>query len=132
MNLEKQVKSADHQTPLATGDMNADFNKLEQAIDNAIGAIQTLRPAAVHPEAEPAVETMNDLPPEQAREVAGLIRAAAEMGDVTQLKSIAAELASQTEIFGPISEKITLLAAEFDFDGIAKFADELERQDKQS
>jgi two-component system sensor histidine kinase/response regulator len=132
MDLEKHVKSSEGQAPVAAEAMNAAFIQLEQALKIAIEVIQTLSPAAVHPKPEPSVETMIALPPERARELAKLIRAAAEMGDVTRLKSIAAELALDTEICGPISEKINLLAAEFDFDGIAKFADDIEAQDKQS
>jgi HPt (histidine-containing phosphotransfer) domain-containing protein len=132
MQLEKQVKSSQSQAPVSTEAMNAVFKQLEQTLGDTIEAIKTLSPAEVDPKPGPSAETMIALTPEQAREVAGLLRAAAEMGDVTQLKSIAAELASQTEKLGPISEKINLLAAEFDFDGIAKFADDIEAQNNPS
>ena len=47
------------------------------------------------------------------------------MGDVTQIKAIAEELKSQSDVFAPISDKFILLAEDFDFDGILKLAVQL-------
>ena len=63
--------------------------------------------------------------PELAREVSAGIRDAADMGDITQLKSIAAQLRSQNDAFSPISDKIVECADNIDFEGIIALADDL-------
>jgi hypothetical protein len=54
------------------------------------------------------------------------LRDAAEMGDVTEVVSIADEITSQAKGFSPYRAKIAQLADDFDFDGIIKLAGELE------
>ena len=53
------------------------------------------------------------------------LRDAAEMVDVTEVVSIADEIASQAKEFSPYSVKIAQLADDFDFDGIIKLTDQL-------
>jgi hypothetical protein len=53
------------------------------------------------------------------------IKAAAEMGDVAQIKSIAEELKSESEAVAPFCDEFIRLAEDFDFDGIQKFILEL-------
>ncbi|MBW2408242.1 MAG: hypothetical protein JRF72_00485, partial [Deltaproteobacteria bacterium] len=82
-------------------------------------------PAEVAPVVEPSEDSQENLPPEVAKEASERIREAADMGDITQLKNIADELSSKTRAFVPIGNKITKLADEFDFEGIAQLADSL-------
>ena len=58
--------------------------------------------------------------------MAGRVQEAVEMGDVTQVSSIAGELKSQSEELAPICDKLTQLAENFDLDGILKLINELE------
>jgi len=51
---------------------------------------------------------------------------AAEMGDVTEVVSIADEITSQAKGFLPYRAKIAQLADDFDFDGILQLTDQLE------
>jgi hypothetical protein len=46
------------------------------------------------------------------------INAAAEMGDMMQIKSIAEELMSESDAVAPFCNRIVRLAEDFDFDGI--------------
>jgi hypothetical protein len=62
-----------------------------------------------------------------AAEAISRIKEPAEMGDVTQIKSIAEELKSKSEAFAPISDKFIHLAEDFDFEGISKLVGELEK-----
>jgi hypothetical protein len=62
-----------------------------------------------------------------AREAIDRTKEPVEMGDVTQIKSIAEELKSKSEAFAPISDKFIQLAQDFDFEGISKLAGELEK-----
>jgi hypothetical protein len=58
--------------------------------------------------------------------VAESIKAAAEMGDVTQVKSIAEELKSESDSMAPFCNELIQLAENFDFDGIQRFMIELD------
>jgi hypothetical protein len=49
----------------------------------------------------------------------------ADMGDISQLKSIAEELSSKVNAFSPVAKKIIQLAEEFDFEGLVTLADSL-------
>ena len=50
---------------------------------------------------------------------------AAEMGNVSDLKAIAKELIAESDTYAGISEKITQLAENFDFDGLIQLSGEL-------
>ena len=61
------------------------------------------------------------------REVIDRIKAAAEIGDMAQIKSIARELKSESEAAAPFCDRIIQLAEDFDFDGIQNLMVELDR-----
>jgi hypothetical protein len=63
---------------------------------------------------------MSSIPPELAKKAADRIQAAAEMGDVMLIKSIADDLKSESNAVAPFCERIVRLAEDFDFDGIQK------------
>jgi len=48
------------------------------------------------------------------------------MGDVTQIKSIAEELKSESGAMAPFCDALIQLAEDFDFDGFQKFMLELD------
>jgi len=58
--------------------------------------------------------------------VAESIKTAVEMGDVTQIKSIAEELKSESGAMAPFCDALIQLAEDFDFDGFQKFMLELD------
>ena len=62
-----------------------------------------------------------------AAEAINRIKEPAELGDVTQIKSIAEELKSKSDAFAPIGDKFIQLAEDFDFEGISKLVGELEK-----
>jgi hypothetical protein len=57
--------------------------------------------------------------PELARKVSERLREAAEVGDITELKSVARELAPT---HSDVSDRLAQLAEEFDFEGIIRLA----------
>jgi hypothetical protein len=69
-------------------------------------------------------DEMSGLPPELDQKQADRISAAAEMGDVMQIKLIAEELKSGSDAMGPFCNRIVRLAEDFDFDGIKEFVSE--------
>ena len=63
------------------------------------------------------------IPPELARQTAERLRNAVDMGNITELKTIADGLQSDSDQF---SRTILQMAEDFDFDGILKLVEELE------
>jgi hypothetical protein len=54
------------------------------------------------------------------------IKEATEMGDVTQIKSIAAKLLAESDALAPFCDELIQLADDFDFDGIQKLVHDLD------
>jgi len=67
------------------------------------------------------------IPAAVAREAVDRIKEPAEMGDVTQIKSIAESLKTRSDAFAPIGDRFIQLADDFDFEGISKLVGELEK-----
>ena len=99
---------------------------LAEELGRVIDSINTLgdRKQAVMKQ---AVDQTDIIPTGSAKAGAKRLRDAAEMGDVTELLTIADSLKSESAGFLPYSEKIMRLADDFDFEGIFHIADELEK-----
>ena len=126
-DLEKMVKHADDENPPSPEILNSTFSTFETRLNLALLAAQTLKPAEGEPDPAPSAEPTRGVPPDLAREAAGRLREAAEMGDVSGLTNIAEEMASRCEGFAPYQGKIAQLADDFDFDGILALTKELEK-----
>jgi CheY-like chemotaxis protein len=122
--MEKLVKGDQKETP-STNQLDQKFMELRKAINQALEAVQTLGIPAEEKIIEPSAEWLAEVPVEQVKEVADRINAAAEMGDVIQIKSIAEELKSESDAMAPFCDELVRLADNFDFDGIQKFMLEL-------
>jgi PAS domain S-box-containing protein len=126
VEMEKLVKGQT-ETAASVNELNQKFSALENALEQALAAAQTLGPAAEKQTPENSQYTRVSLPPELIRKATENIKAAAEMGDVAQIKSIAEELKSDSNAVAPFCDKLVQLAEDFDFDGIQAFVDELNR-----
>jgi hypothetical protein len=71
------------------------------------------------------------LPAEVAKDIVQRLRQAAELGDVTELNKVGAELVAQPAGASHYAEEISRLTAAFDFDGIRELADNLEKNGKE-
>jgi signal transduction histidine kinase/CheY-like chemotaxis protein len=117
-------------TALADGEyrpdqFDADFAELKAALDEALSSCQTLiRPQDEKPAAADLTAAVT-LPPDLARRMSERLQDAAEMGNVSDLKAIAKELIAESDTYAGISEKITQLAENFDFDGLIQLSGEL-------
>jgi HPt (histidine-containing phosphotransfer) domain-containing protein len=80
-------------------------------------------------EDDPSAPEMIEIPvgidPQVAEAFAARIREAAEMGDVTELSQVGAELSARTDGSNVYGAKISRLADDFDFDGLLEMADDL-------
>jgi len=126
VEMEKLVKG-DQKKAASQKQLDQEFAKLENSINQALEAVQTLGPVPAEKTQQPSADEITAIPPEVAREAIDRIKEPVEMGDVTQIKSIAEELKSKSEAFAPVSDKFIQLAEDFDFEGISKLAGELEK-----
>jgi signal transduction histidine kinase/CheY-like chemotaxis protein len=123
--MDASVKKA-----LAAGEsvpeqFEANFAELKAALAEALSSCQTLVRTENGTSATPDRETAVSLPPDLAGRTAERLQDAAEMGSVSDLKGIAAELVSESDSYARLSENITQLADNFDFEGLLQLADEL-------
>ena len=127
IGLEKMVKHADGDNLPVSAELNRKFAGLDASLGQAIRSIQAFwspdqtKPAAVDT-GIPA-----EIPSELAREAAGRLRDAAEMGDISGVVAAVDEFEARSTAFTPFKEKIVQLADDFDFDGVLKLAQEFEK-----
>ena len=124
VKMEKLVKGP---TAKITSDkeLNREFAALKSALKQALNAVLNLGPTTEKKTIMSNKDAIASLPPELAQKVADLINAAAETGDVMQIKSIAEELKSESDAMVPFCDDLIQLAEDFDFDGIEKIMLEL-------
>ena len=126
IEIEKLVKG-DQKRQASRKQLDQKFATLETSINQALEAVQTLGPVPAKKAKQPSAGAMTAIPPDVAAEAISRIKEPAEMGDVTQIKSIAAELKPKSDALAPICDKFIQFAEDFDFEGIAKLVGELEK-----
>ncbi|MEJ2165346.1 MAG: response regulator [Desulfobacterales bacterium] len=124
VEMEKLVKGDRHK--FATQEeLDLRFAQLEMAVGKTLQAVRPLS----HPDEEiafePAADALGAISPELIKEMAGRIREAAELGDITQVNAIADEMKSRSDDLVPVCDRLLRLAADFDFEGIIKLVEEL-------
>jgi signal transduction histidine kinase/CheY-like chemotaxis protein len=117
--MEKLVKGQAAESA-SNKELNEKLTKLETILEQALDAVQTLGPMPEKKIIESSGGEMSSVPPNLVQTVADRIKAAAEMGDVMQIKSIAENLKSESDAVAPFCNRIVQLAEDFDFDGIQK------------
>jgi CheY-like chemotaxis protein len=125
LNLEKLVKGIEEKAPAAI-ELNLRFSELENALDQALESAQSLGVSAEENIGKLSAAVLADIPTELSQSIAKRIRAAAEIGDVTTLNAIAAEIRDQSDPCMLLSKQIIQMAENFDLDGIQKLADDLD------
>ena len=123
--LEKLVKHVDPSSLPPAAELNRAHAAFRESLGRALDAVKSLIPPAATP-AAPA-ETPASLSSALAKEAATRLREAAELGDVSGLAAICSELAATSEAFGPYKARVTQLADDFDFDGVLKLTEELQK-----
>ncbi len=125
VKMEKLVKG---QTAQTTDDkeLSRELTELQSALQQALDAVQTLKPTAESKSHESGKGEKTPIAPELPKEIAGDIKAAAEMGDVMKIKSIIEAFTAESETVDPFWAQLSQLADDFDFDGVQKCMLELE------
>jgi HPt (histidine-containing phosphotransfer) domain-containing protein len=125
VKMEKLVKGQTAETA-SDKELYQKLTNLESALNQALGAVQSLGPVAEKKTIASSKDVKVSVPPEQLKKVTESIKEATEMGDVTQIKSIAAKLLVESDAVAPFCDKLIQLADDFDFDGIQKLVLELD------
>ena len=125
--LEKLIKHADEKNPPPPDALKDAFIAFETRMDQALQSAQSIEFLSAEPPPAPTAESTGELPPDLAKEAAGKLREAAEMGDVSGLTAIAEEMASRSSGFAPYQRKIAQMADDFDFEGILGLVNDLEK-----
>jgi hypothetical protein len=114
----------DPSSPPPAAELNRAHAAFRESLGRTLAAVRSLIPAAVTPAAPAAPASLSSA---LAKEAATRLREAAELGDVSGLAAICSELAATSEAFGPYKARVTQLADDFDFDGVLKLTEELEK-----
>ena len=125
VGMEKLVKGDQKETP-STNQLDQKFMELENAINQALEAVQTLGLPAEEKIINPSTEWLAEVPVEFVKELIDRIKTAAEMGDVMKIQLIAEEWKSESDAVAPFCDNLIRLAEDFDFDGIEKIVLELD------
>ena len=125
VKIEKLVKGQSQET-VSEKELEEKISELEDSLNRALDAVQTLGPTTEKKTIESSKDARASVPAELIKKVTESIKAAAEMGDVMQVASIAKNLKSDTHSMAPFCDKIIQLAEDFDFDGILRCVDELD------
>jgi len=115
--MEVLVKGRTAETA-ADQEISRAFADLESALDRALAAVKNLGSAAEDTSVESGHGAGPSPIPDLDKKVVDRINAAAEMGDVMEIKSIAEGLRSESGAAAPFYKRLILLADDFDLDGI--------------
>ena len=126
VNLEKLVKGIEKKAP-AVKKLNLRYSELENALNHALESVQTLGIAAEEKAIGSSNEALAAIPADLVQEVTQRMRDAAQMGDVSGLNAIVEELKARSDTFTPLGNRIISLAEDFNFEGIIKLADDLDK-----
>ena len=123
MALEHLVKD-NPDAPPPVDVLKGELEKLSRAADIMFASVAVLGRMPEDTMADDSHIT-DSIPPDDLAALASRIREAAEMGDMTELQTIAAELDQQFGPKQPLSRKIAGLADNFDLDGLGTLAQAL-------
>ncbi len=126
VEMEKQIKGKPVANP-SDPELRRKFALLEELLNQALEAVQSLRPPLDMDDVRSSRDESATLPPDLAKKTVRELRSAVELGDVTQVKAIAEALKSETGDASSMCNRLTQLADDFDLDGILKLAQELDK-----
>jgi signal transduction histidine kinase/DNA-binding response OmpR family regulator/HPt (histidine-containing phosphotransfer) domain-containing protein len=104
------------------------FAELKNALKKTLTASQTLNPSTDEIVSQPAEQQIPPMSAELSIQTAQRLRDAVDMGNISELKTIANELRSGSVSYDNFSDTIDRLAKDFDLEGILKLCNRLERQ----
>jgi signal transduction histidine kinase/CheY-like chemotaxis protein len=126
--MDGLVKQALAGKILEPDQMDRTFSELKNALGEALVSCQTLKQSGAEEISQTNEAQIPSMPFELAQQTVGRLREAVDMGNISELKSIAEALGSDSDTYRSFSDTIERLAENFDLEGILKLCGELERQ----
>ena len=124
--LEGLIKQALAQNMPGTDQMKRSYAVLQDALQEALTSCNLLNQRAAETISGPDEWPISSIPAQLAQQTALRLRNAADLGNITELKTIAAELRTGAAPHDRFCDAIDRLTEDLDLDGILKLADELE------
>ena len=125
--LVKQILAGQISEP---GQISRIFENLKIAFEEALTSCHALKQSDSDNRPGSTDAPIPSMPVDLARETAGRLREAADLGNISELKSTAERLRSNSETYADLSNTIEKLAENFDLEGAMKLADEIESEAK--
>ena len=119
IEMEKLVKG-DKKKPPTVKQMNQKFAELENTLNQALESVQAIGTVAEDKSIEPSDEELAAIPADLVQDLPDRLRVAKEMGNISAIMTIAEELKARSDSCAPLSNRISQLAKDFDFDGVLK------------
>jgi hypothetical protein len=113
VKMERLVNVHTEET-VSEKELEEKFVEMENALERALDAVQTLGLTAEKKTIENGENALTSVPPELTKEVTDRINAAAEIGDVMQIKSLAERLMSESDAVAPFCDKLVQLAEDLE------------------
>jgi PAS domain S-box-containing protein len=107
-------------------DRNPALDRLVQSLEVIAASAELLGGLPKEDDHASPRKAVADLPVDLRREVAARIREAADIGDMSALNAIAADLETRSDDYRPLSRRLVVLVDGFDLEGIMGVADELD------
>jgi HPt (histidine-containing phosphotransfer) domain-containing protein len=110
---------------LETSQLERSLGKLKAAIDEVLASCRELKQAAPQQHPRSGAEPIPSMPTDLAEQTAERLCIAADLGNITELKSIAEALLAESDNYTEIGNAIEQLTEDFDLEGITRLAEEL-------
>jgi PAS domain S-box-containing protein len=124
--LEAVIKPADSPPPPDAAALKTALDAFNAALDLALAAAGSLAPVGSDRQAPSGGRAVAIGPPEIPEEIVAGLRAAAELGDVSELIFLARGISARPGELSATGNRILRMAEDFDFEGILKLVAERE------
>jgi CheY-like chemotaxis protein len=124
--FEGLISAADPKGALDAKSLTNAFEVLDAALQTTVNAADALRPAGDDQTRYGLEGAAPARPPEIGTDLTAALRAAAELGDGSELVELAQGLSESAGEFSAIGDRIRRMAEDFDFEGILKLVAEFD------
>jgi CheY-like chemotaxis protein len=125
--MDRLVKQSISGSCLEIDQLEQGLEKFNAAFEEVLASCRELQASAPERGVQIKAGPDRSLPAELAGQTAERLRAAADMGNITELKSIADALRRESDAYLEMGNEIEQLAENFDLEGAEKLAGELEK-----
>jgi HPt (histidine-containing phosphotransfer) domain-containing protein len=130
--LEGLIQAADPKSTLDAKSLTSAFEAFDSALQTTVSSADALTPAGGGQTRSGLGDAAPVRAPEIGPDLTAALRAAAELGDGSELMALAQDLSEQRGEFSAMGDRIRRMTEEFDFEGILKLVAEMGLRDDRS